>query len=173
MIRIYCGVALATAALLSGCATITRGSNDQWVVNSTPSGAKVETTNGFYCAETPCSIKIPRKADFTATVSKTGYKSAKVVVTHKLAGTGAATMAGNVIAGGLIGLGVDAVTGAADDLTPNPATITLEKEEVAVALPAPAAPAPIAPSPAVVPAAQPAAPAVSQAAPASATIAAG
>jgi hypothetical protein len=169
MIRIYCGVALATAALLSGCATITRGSNDQWVVNSTPAGAKVETTNGFYCAETPCSIKIPRKADFTATVSKSGYKPTKVVVTHKVAGTGAATMAGNVLVGGLIGLGVDAVTGAADDLTPNPVTVTLEKEEVAVVPPAPTAPVAPAPvAPAVVPAAQPTAPAVSQAAPASA-----
>jgi len=120
---------------LSACATITRGSNDAWQVNTDPIGAKVETSNGHMCPATPCAIRISRKAEFTATVTKPGYKTATVTVTHKTAGAGAAGMAGNVILGGVIGLGVDAVSGASQDLTPNPANLKLEKEEVATAKP--------------------------------------
>jgi len=47
-------------------------------------------------------------------------------VTHKTAGSGAAGVAGNVILGGVIGLGVDAVTGASQDLVPNPLEVTLQ-----------------------------------------------
>ena len=36
-------------------------------------------------------------------------------------------MAGNLVLGGLIGLGTDAVTGATKDLVPNPMEFTLEK----------------------------------------------
>ena len=38
-------------------------------------------------------------------------------------------MAGNVLIGGVIGLGVDMVTGASQDLTPNPVTVVLEKKD--------------------------------------------
>jgi hypothetical protein len=82
------------------------------------------------CESTPCSIKMPRKSQFTATITKPGYKNAKVVVTNKVAGGGGAAMAGNLLAGGLIGAGVDASSGAMLDLTPNPAIVILEKEEV-------------------------------------------
>jgi hypothetical protein len=136
---------------LSACATVTRGSNDAWSVTSEPTGARVETTNGHFCAATPCAIRMKRKSEFTATVTKAGYKPATIAVTHKTSGAGAAGVAGNVLLGGIIGLGVDAATGASQDLTPNPATVTLEAMETA-AQPAPA-PAPAA---AVAPAATPA-----------------
>ena len=35
-------------------------------------------------------------------------------------------MAGNVLVGGIIGVGVDAASGAALDLTPNPVVVTLQ-----------------------------------------------
>lgn len=122
--------AVSTALLSMGaCATVTRGSSDAWEVTSEPSGAKVETTNGFQCPATPCAIKMPRKSEFTATVTKPGYKPATITVTHKTSGAGAAGVAGNVLVGGIIGLGVDAVTGASQDLVPNPAHVVLEKAE--------------------------------------------
>jgi hypothetical protein len=118
---------IACAVALTGCATITRGSNDAWEVSSDPGGAKVETSNGHQCPATPCAIRMPRKSEFTATVTKDGYKLATITVTHKTAGAGAAGVAGNVLLGGVIGLGVDVYSGASQDLTPNPATVTLEK----------------------------------------------
>jgi hypothetical protein len=39
--------------------------------------------------------------------------------------SGAAGFAGNILAGGLIGMGVDAATGAAQDHKPNPVIVTL------------------------------------------------
>lgn len=126
-------VALCGAGSLAACATVTRGSKDAWVVNTEPSGAKVETSNGHQCPSTPCAIKISRKAEFTATITKAGYKTATVSVTHKTANAGAAGIAGNVLLGGVIGLGVDVATGASQDLTPNPVNLTLEPLEAASA----------------------------------------
>lgn len=120
--------AICVAAMLAmgGCATVTRGSEDAWVVNTDPNGAKVETTNGHQCPSTPCSIKMKRKSEFTATITKPGYKTATVQVTHKTANAGAAGVAGNVLLGGVIGLGVDMYSGASQDLTPNPVSLKLE-----------------------------------------------
>jgi hypothetical protein len=122
-------VAVAAASGLTACATVTRGSNDAWVVNSEPPGATVTTTNGHFCPSTPCAIKMPRKSQFTAEIKKPGYKPASVSVTHKTASAGAAGVAGNVLVGGVIGLGVDMATGASQDLVPNPVTVKLEPEE--------------------------------------------
>ena len=47
-------------------------------------------------------------------------------MSHKTANAGAAGVAGNVILGGVIGLGVDMATGASQDLVPNNVTIKLE-----------------------------------------------
>lgn len=119
---------LCAGSSLAACATVTRGSEDAWVVNSEPSGAKVETTNGHQCPATPCAIKMKRKSEFTATLTKPGFKPATVQVTHKTAGAGAAGVAGNVIVGGIIGIGVDMYTGASQDLVPNPVMIKLEAD---------------------------------------------
>lgn len=118
---------LACAALsISACATITRGSDDVLVVETTPSGAAVSTSNGFSCKSTPCSLKMPRKSELVVTIEKPKCKSIQVPVTHKTADSGAAGVAGNVLVGGLIGLAVDAGTGASQDLTPNPVKVALE-----------------------------------------------
>ena len=129
----------AIALTLGGCATVTRGTNDTWSVNTTPSGAAVKTTNQFFCEATPCTFKMPRKSDFDVTISKAGYKPWTGHVTHHIAGGGSAGMAGNVILGGIIGAGVDAYSGAMNDLTPNPLNVTLEHEETAQVSPSPAA----------------------------------
>jgi hypothetical protein len=138
MIKLLSAAALTAATLsLGACATVTRGSDVAWEVKSTPPGADVKTSNGMSCSPTPCSIKMPRKDKFTATLTKPGYKPAQVIVTNRIAGNGGVALAGNVLIGGIIGVGIDAVTGAALDLTPNPAVITLEPIDAApVAAPA-------------------------------------
>ena len=118
--------ALALGAGASGCATITRGTSQDFRVESTPSGASVTTSNGFACAATPCTFRMQRKHGFTVDATLPGYLPVHAVVTSNLSGNGAAGMAGNVLIGGLIGVGVDATSGATQDLTPNPLTLTLE-----------------------------------------------
>lgn len=119
--------ALSSATLaLSGCATITSGTNDVLVVDSTPQGAEVTLSNGMSCTSTPCSFTLPRRSDLEVTVTKQGCTTRRANVTHRTAGAGAAGVAGNVLVGGIVGLGVDAATGASQELVPNPLNITLD-----------------------------------------------
>ena len=123
----------AIAASSAACATVTRGTTEAWTVETDPGGAAVKTTAGFACDATPCTFKMSRKAEFDVTITKPGYKTVNTRVTHQTAGAGAAGMAGNVLVGGLIGVGVDAISGATQELKPNPLVIKLEAEGETVA----------------------------------------
>jgi hypothetical protein len=70
---------------------------------------------------------VERKKEFTAFAEKPGYQKGSIEIKTKVSGGGAAGMAGNVLLGGIIGVGVDAATGASLDHTPNPAHITLQR----------------------------------------------
>lgn len=104
---------------LSGCATVTRGTEEALVIESEPSGAQVKLSNGM-TGTTPTSFKVKRKDNLIVTVSKQGYETASINVTSQVAGAGGAAMAGNVLVGGIIGAAVDASTGAMNELKPNP-----------------------------------------------------
>jgi hypothetical protein len=121
--------ALPLAMSVGACATVTRGSHEAFVVETEPSGASVETSNGLSCEATPCTFaRVERKAQFTVTITKPGYRTWTGTVTHHTAGAGAAGMAGNVLVGGLIGVVVDSSSGATQDLIPNPLHVALEVE---------------------------------------------
>jgi hypothetical protein len=120
--------AFATLALTltSGCATVTRGSKDVLEINTTPGGAQVQTSNGLTCASTPCALKLPRRSELVVNITRKRCKPVAVNVTNKTSGGGGAALAGNIIVGGIIGLGVDAATGAAQELVPNPINVVME-----------------------------------------------
>jgi hypothetical protein len=115
---------LALAATCGGCATVLRGTTDQVGFNSTPSGAEVHTSNGLGCL-TPCTLTVKKNEEFVATFEKPGYQPQQVPVARVVVGAGVASTAGNVILGGVVGLGVDAVTGAGFDHVPNPVSVVL------------------------------------------------
>lgn len=122
---------VATAVLaLCGCATITRGTTETLSIQSEPSGASVELSNGQTCT-TPCSLEVKRKNEYLVYLRKDGFEPAQLTVTPKVAGSGAAGMTGNVLFGGIIGLGVDAATGASKSLRPNPAHVHLRVADAA------------------------------------------
>jgi hypothetical protein len=116
---------VGVALCLPACATITRGSSQEFTVESTPPGARVSTSNGFQCDSTPCTFRMPRKDEFRATVSMDGYVTQEHQVSSGISGGGAAGLAGNVVFGGIIGGVVDASSGAMNDLTPNPLVVIL------------------------------------------------
>lgn len=93
---------------------------------SEPPDAVITTSLGPACAKSPCTLMIKRNQALTAYAEKPGYEKGSVEIKTKMSGKGAAGVAGNVLAGGLIGIGVDAATGAALDHYPNPATIILK-----------------------------------------------
>ncbi|MDJ0911424.1 MAG: PEGA domain-containing protein [Woeseiaceae bacterium] len=117
--------AIILAALLAtGCASITRGTTELFVIETTPSNTKVTLSNGMYCT-TPCSLKVPRRGDFVVTIERPGYETVRTTVESGIDGEGTAGMAGNVLFGGVIGAGIDASTGAMHSHQPNPLIVTL------------------------------------------------
>lgn len=116
---------------LAGCATITRGTTEQVNFTSEPSGAAMRTSSGLTCPTTPCTLEISRKQAFIATFSMPGYESRDIEVTTDVAGTGAAGFAGNVVLGGVIGMGTDVATGATLNHSPNPVHAILTKAAAA------------------------------------------
>lgn len=86
---------------------------------------------------TPCAFVAKRNADISVSIAKEGYETQIVPLTKDIPAAGAAGFAGNILAGGLIGMGVDAATGAATDHKPNPVIVTLQPHRAA----APARPA--------------------------------
>ena len=117
------GVAIATAALgmLTGCATIIRGPDDQLTIQSTPKGAAVKTSNGMSCTATPCVLTMPRRSDIVVTLSKPGSaKTTKVKVTHKPHGPVGLHVAVTVITGNFVGLAVDKDIGGLAGSDPEP-----------------------------------------------------
>jgi hypothetical protein len=118
---------VALVAALGGCASVTRGTTENISISSTPSGAEATITGldvPTACV-TPCAIVAKRNADITVSFAKEGYEPEVVQLTKEVPATGAAGFAGNIVAGGLVGMGVDAVTGAAQDHKPNPVIVTM------------------------------------------------
>ena len=116
------------AVVASGCATITRGSKDLFEIESEPTGATVDLSNGLHCV-TPCAMELPRKHAFTATFSMEGHKPLTVQVVPKQAAAGTAGMAGNIVFGGLVGIVADSASGAMKDLYPNPLVAKLAQTD--------------------------------------------
>lgn len=155
------GFSVAVLAVsLAGCATVTRGTTSQIQIQSEPSGVEARTSLGHACT-TPCTISVGRREEFIVTFTKTGFATQQIEVKTQVAGEGAAGLAGNVLVGGLVGMGVDASTGATLEHKPNPviAVMVAEKplpgaKKLPAALPRGAKPAkpaqpakPVAPAP--------------------------
>jgi len=116
---------IALAASCAACASITRGTTDQVQIQSDPPGAEARTSMGHLCT-TPCTLQFSRKDEFVVTISKPGYHTEEIPVTTRVAGAGMAGAAGNVLAGGIVGLTVDVASGATLEHFPNPVIATLE-----------------------------------------------
>ena len=115
-------VILITAVIFSqGCATIVHGPSQHVAVSSNPTKAKVQVDSGNTYT-TPARIKLARKRDHILIFNKEGYQQEEITIMHVISGA----VAGNIIAGGLIGWGVDALTGAQYRLIPETVHVELE-----------------------------------------------
>ena len=92
-------LAAVVLVLGSGCATITRGSSEAFVIETDPAGAEARLSTGLQC-RTPCSLKVKRRGDFVVTLEKDGYETVQATVTSSIDNAGSAGMAGNVLVGG-------------------------------------------------------------------------
>jgi hypothetical protein len=131
----------AMGVAVSGCASIVEGTTQSIAVTTTPQpGAKCTLTNseGIWYVTTPGNAQVHKtKHDLDVVCTLAGFKDAHSTVTPHFNG---ATV-GNVIAGGIIGIGIDAATGANFNY-PTEVNVPLTANDTATAAPPANAPAP-------------------------------
>jgi hypothetical protein len=98
---------------LSACATIIHGTRQEVGISSSPTGAEVWVDN-IKMGETPVVAKLRRKDTHTVKLILPGYQPYETTITRSVSGW----VWGNIAVGGLIGLGVDAISGGMYKLSP-------------------------------------------------------
>jgi hypothetical protein len=106
---------------LNGCATIIHGTTQDISVTTDPADADL-LVDGREHYKSPANITMKRKDDHTVEISREGYKSETVAIK----GTMSLAVAGNFLAGGAIGYGIDAATGAQRRLEPEKVAVRLQ-----------------------------------------------
>lgn len=108
-------VVVFCALQLSACASIVKGSTAAINVTSPPiTGANcvLSSGQGSWQLTTPASVTVERsKEDIQVRCTKDGYQDATAIIPSNFEGW----TVGNLIFGGIIGVGVDAATGAMND----------------------------------------------------------
>jgi hypothetical protein len=122
---------LFIAAQSAGCATLTKGSSQTVTVNTDPSGAICTMTRDAkpvaVVNPTPGSVPVDKARGTIAVLcKKQGYQDA----VGELAAEFQAMTLGNILFGGIVGVVVDAASGAMNQY-PESVTITLIPEEFA------------------------------------------
>lgn len=102
------------------CATIINGTTQKIPLTSEPLGASV-SVDGQPIGCTPMQVEMKRKTSHLITFEKEGYETENVRVEPVLSGA----VAGNIIAGGFIGWGVDAYNGSQYRLIPDTVSVTM------------------------------------------------
>ncbi len=105
---------ITAIVVCSSCATIIHGSKQEVGISSTPSSATVIIDNREI-GKTPLTYKLSRKDNHLVTLKLDGFMPYETNFTRKVDGW----IAGNIIFGGLIGLGIDAITGGMYKLSPD------------------------------------------------------
>ncbi len=124
-------VGLASAGMLFGCATIVEGTNQTVTVTTAPSGAMCELKQDGQTVAvvnpTPGSVMVEKSKDnISVTCNKDGYQGGGASLASEFQGM----TFGNILFGGIIGLAVDAASGAMHEYKPS-VHVTLIPEEFA------------------------------------------
>lgn len=101
------------SVICSGCATIMTGKYQSIPVTSEPSGVKVRADTGESII-TPGKFHLIRNEEHTLLAEYPGHESQQITLHNKAQGW----VWGNILLGGGIGLIVDVVSGASDELIP-------------------------------------------------------
>lgn len=121
------GVLGTLAVLLVGCATIMQGTRQNFGISSTPTGASVFVDKQAQ-GTTPVVAKLTRKDNHIIRIEMAGYQPFEAAVSKRVSGW----VWGNIVFGGLIGLGVDAISGGLYKLTPDQIQAELKQQPVGV-----------------------------------------
>lgn len=127
---------LTIGGLMStGCMTLTRGTNVEMQIDTTPSGALVltdlETPQSrrarkkqsdlepvfFGCSSTPCRFEVPRRASLNLLIEKDGYHPALICAESGLSGLGTVGAGATTAAGVSTGLAIGSSVAGASSLS--------------------------------------------------------
>lgn len=134
MLRVRGSTAVLSLSLLclTGCGAIFNGTRQDVMANSSPDGASIAVAPTGAHFTTPTSMSLERKQDYHLTFTKEGYDSAKVDIEHHM---NAGILVLDILSG-LVGIIVDAATGAWNNLTPSTVQAALTKTDANVQGPA-------------------------------------
>lgn len=121
-------ISLVLIFISAGCATITQGTNEVLVIDSVPSNALVKLSNGMI-GYTPATFTVARDSVLTCTIEKEGYKPYSIEINHQISAHGHQTHLVYNHSHGLAGFifrCVDNISGATQELIPNPVFAELE-----------------------------------------------
>lgn len=114
-----------TIALFSACATIMNGTKQSVGISSVPSGARV-TIDGTAMGTAPVMAQLSRKKLHLIKIELDGYAPFELYTKRKYSGW----LWGNVLLGGLIGLGIDVGTGGLYKIAPGRVSANLIQRTV-------------------------------------------
>jgi hypothetical protein len=119
--RIAGALALAYAmALAAGCATIVHGTTERVQIDSTPPGAEVAVDDSQHLV-TPSAVNLARGSAHKLVFHKPGYQDTTENLTSGFSGW----ILGNVLAGGVVGMAIDASDGAGHKLSADHVNVAL------------------------------------------------
>jgi hypothetical protein len=117
-------LSVAAALVLSGCGAILHGPRQNIDVQTSPGGAKLETSPATGTFTTPATLNLERKNTYLLTFTAPGYNPATFNLRN---GIGTGTLIADVLLTGIVGVVVDAVTGSWYGLEPETANVTLTR----------------------------------------------
>ena len=115
-------LSMASALMMTSCATIVSGTTQKVSFNSTPANASI-FINEVEVGKTPFQTKLERKKEHSVVIKLDGYRPYETKLTKKFN----AWYLGNIIFGGIIGLVVDPITGAIYELSPDQVNAQLQQ----------------------------------------------
>jgi hypothetical protein len=124
MMKIRLLMILVSTIPFAGCATIIHGTHQSVGISSSPPGARI-SVDGIQ-GVTPVVMDLTRKDNHIVTMQLEGYEPWSGTLTRSVSGW----VWGNLAFGGLIGLGVDGLSGGIYKLEPEAINATLNARAV-------------------------------------------
>ena len=115
-------IALIIVYMSVGCASIINGTTQDIQISTNPDNAEIWIDGANY-GKTPSRVTLKRKSSYLISLKKEGHKETSV----KIEGKVSSWIIGNIIFGGIIGCGIDFISGGAYELYPELLSINLTK----------------------------------------------
>ena len=116
-------IIIICVSISTNCATIINSTTQKIDIRSDPPDAEIWIDGAKLVEKSPTEITLERKNSYFVKIIKGGYEPTEIKIERKSSGW----IIGNIFLGGLIGCGIDFLSGGAYDLTPESLDVNLTK----------------------------------------------